>query len=154
MLPENYFWGLGVFNTSAGIDHGEISQEYDPNMVYFSHHAVMQEGDRTNPYFHFTLKPGESAEYKIGYFARQDFIDNEQMMLSYGINKYASKIYYVMFEKNTLKVLKIFDGNKELKEYFKTKSIADINLCARGKRKTARGYKWSYFERSDDLLIK
>ena len=67
-------------------------------------------------------------------------------------NKYASKIYYVMFEKNTLKVLKIFDGNKELKEYFKTKSIADINLCARGKRKTARGYKWSYFERSDDLL--
>ena len=31
-------------------------------------------------------------------------------------------------------------------------SIADINLCVRGKRKTARGYKWSYFERSDDLL--
>ena len=41
---------------------------------------------------------------------------------------------------------------EQLKEYFKTKSIADINLCARGKRKTARGYKWSYFERSDDLL--
>lgn len=95
LLPENYFLGLGVFNTSAGIDHGEISQEYDPNMVYFSHHAVMQEGDRTNPYFHFKLKPGESAEYKIGYFARQDFIDNEQMMLSYGINKYASEIEVV-----------------------------------------------------------
>lgn len=55
----------------------------------------MQEGDRTNPYFHFKLKPGESAEYKIGYFARQDFIDNEQMMLSYGINKYASEIEVV-----------------------------------------------------------
>ena len=56
---------------------------------------IMQEGDRTNPYFHFKLKPGESAEYKIGYFARQDFIDNEQMMLSYGINKYASEIEVV-----------------------------------------------------------
>ncbi len=35
------------------------------------------------------------GQYKIGYFARQDFIDNEQMMLSYGINKYASEIEVV-----------------------------------------------------------
>ncbi|MEG1426296.1 MAG: hypothetical protein RSC76_01270 [Oscillospiraceae bacterium] len=92
LLPERYFTGLGVFDTSAGIDHGVMSQEYDPNLAYFSDHMVIEEGARSNPYSHFKLKPGESTDYEIGFFATADFIENEQMMLSYGINKYASKI--------------------------------------------------------------
>lgn len=67
-------------------------------------------------------------------------------------NKNASKGYYVMMDKNTYKILKIFDGNKELQDYFKTKSIADINLCAKGKRSTARGFKWNFIERNDEVL--
>ena len=54
--------------------------------------------------------------------------------------------------RKTNKILKIFYGNKEIDNFFGCKSSANINLCARGKRKTAKGYKWDYIERNDDLL--
>lgn len=67
-------------------------------------------------------------------------------------NKNALKGYYEMVDKNTNKVIKTFKGNKEIEIFFNSKCLANINLCANGKRKTANGYKWKYIKGVDDLL--
>lgn len=86
LLPEKFFKGLGVF------DMMHVSEDYEINPVYFSGHSIMQQGALSDPYFHFQLPQGQSAEYSLGFYARESYLKENQMMLAYGVNKYASKI--------------------------------------------------------------
>lgn len=86
ILPGKFFEGLGVF------DMIHVSEDYEINPVYFSGHSVMQQGARSDPYFHYQLPQGQSAEYSLGFYVRESYLKENQMMLTYGANKYASKI--------------------------------------------------------------
>lgn len=92
LVPISFFRGLGVFNSTYTAKHGQIILEYDPNVAYFSGYTEMQEGDRTDPYFHFRLNQGETREYQLGFYIDKEYLDKNEMVLSYGINKYASKL--------------------------------------------------------------
>ena len=92
LVPASFFRGLGVFNSTYTAKYGQIIVEYDPNVAYFSGYTEMQEGDRTDPYFHFKLNQGETCEYQLGFYIDKEYLEDNEMVLSYGINKYASTI--------------------------------------------------------------